>query len=149
MLQRPEREGRPLAEMEAIADQFLGLIEGSVEKAMICGSIRRRRPMPKDIDIVAIPKISAVAAPTAFGFTVRAMENFLHSRIDRIISEGLANARVKVDGTTMVGDSVAFLNFRDVALDVYYASPQTWWGLVQMRTGSASFNTRLATYAIN
>jgi DNA polymerase/3'-5' exonuclease PolX len=148
MLARPEREGRPLAEMEAIADQFVELIKDSVDRVQICGSIRRRRPMPKDIDIVAIPKISAVAAPTAFGFTIRAMENFLHSKIDRMISEDLLKPRVKSDGTTMIGNAVAFVTFQGVALDVYYASEQTFSGLVLMRTGSANHNTMLATLAL-
>jgi len=49
----------------------------------------------------------------------------------------------------MVGEAVAFLKFEGVPVDVYYASIRTWWGLVQMRTGSAAFNARLATYAIN
>jgi len=149
MSQKEERKGRPLAEMRGLAERFIYMIEGRADRTMICGSIRRQKPEPKDIDIVAIPRYEKVSRETAFGFSMTATENLLKTGVDQMIVEGLAKPRIKIDGTTMVGDAVAFLEFEGVALDIYYATPETWWGLVQMRTGSAQFNARLATYALN
>ncbi len=137
----------PLEEAAATANRFVQLVMDCSERIVVAGSIRRKRPFPKDIDIVAISKVVDASKPGWFA-PVKTRESLLHSRIDEFVKKGVAKPRVKVDGKTMVSEFVAFVEFEGLPLDLYYASEETWWGLVQMRTGSARFNTMLATRAL-
>jgi DNA polymerase/3'-5' exonuclease PolX len=140
---------KSLAEMRSIAESFVELVVESTDNIQIVGSIRRMKPNPRDIDIVAISTTVSTTRQGWFGETQTLYQSLLHWRIKYLIEHGIAKARVKTDGKTMVGDLVAMLEFESVPLDVYYATPETWWGLVQMRTGSARFNSMLATRALS
>ncbi len=136
--------------MRTCAESFISLISDCVERVKICGSIRRRKPFPKDIDIVAESKVLTKIDVGWFGEKVVTTQVLLQERVGKIIEKGLARPRVKSDGKTMVGDSVAFLEYQKVPLDLYYCfSAKEWFGLVQMRTGSAGFNRMLATRALS
>lgn len=139
--------GRPLEEASGIAQRFLELVEPNSERIIVAGSIRRKRPWPRDIDIVAIPKFGEVEKDAWFA-PIKVKTSLLQARVDELIEKGVVKRRVKSDGKTMVGDLVAFIEFEAMPLDVYYSTEETWWGLVQMRTGSARFNRMLATRAL-
>jgi DNA polymerase/3'-5' exonuclease PolX len=141
-------EGRPLAEASAIAYRFLELVRDCASEIMICGSVRRKKPVVNDIDIVAISRIDNVIERGWFD-TFKVKRSFLHEKVAELILGKRAVARVKSDGKTMVGEFVALLEFDGMPLDLYYATKETWWGLVQMRTGSAAFNASIATRALS
>ncbi len=130
-----------LADAQLLAGRFVALIAPQTEKVLIVGSIRRKRPTVNDVDVAVMSR----EEPDLFGFP----RPTLHRRIRDLIHEGAVKARVKKDGKTMVGEDIACIEFEGFPVDVYYAKPHTWWGLVQVRTGSAEFNRMLATRALD
>lgn len=135
-----------LDDAKAAAGGFVKHIAPFMEKGLVCGSIRRKRPRVHDVDVVAMPKV----AKKGDWFGGEYEENLLVSAVDRLIAERVLTPRRKKDGTTMVGKGVAFVEFEGMPVDLYYcASEELWWGLVLVRTGSASHNQSLANMALH
>ncbi len=101
-----------------LGNAFLELINLYCSKAVIAGSVRRRKPLVKDIDIVLIP-----SDPW-----------------------GLA-AELKKFKTKAHGVKLARIQYRGTQFDLYFATPETFEMLLLIRTGSMENNIRLAALA--
>jgi len=108
-----------LERARAIAEQVKALLEPACEKVVIAGSLRRRRPVVNDIDLVLVPRDRY------------AVDGIL-TRLGEVKMSGLKLTRVEMD---------------TISLDVYYATPETFPTLLLIRTGSVENNIRLATLA--
>jgi len=137
----------PLADAIRIAEHFVRLIEPDCERVMVVGSVRRKRPVVHDIDVVAVPVVRLLRRDSWFG-PITSENSLLHQTVDRLIHEGVLKVRLKSDGTASVGDRIALLEYEGVPTDLYYADTTTWGGLLQVRTGSTQFNIMLATHAL-
>lgn len=131
----------------AIAGRFVELIAPKCEQVLIVGSIRRKRPEVGDIDIVAIPR-TAYDVEESWFTSERREVNLLAERLNELVREGAIKPRVKKDGKTMVGERVAMLEYEGFPVDIYYATTETWGGLVLVRTGSVEHNIVLTRRAI-
>ena len=109
-----------LGEAEKLAYDFIREIADHCEKIRIVGSIRRRRPQVKDIDLVLIVK-DWLSITT----TLRKMST-------KFLIDGTEQKRVIYKGQQF---------------DLYSASPETWGTLILIRTGSAQHNVKLSTLA--
>lgn len=108
-----------LERAKAIAKQVKALLEPACEKVAIAGSLRRRRPVVNDIDLVLVPRDRY------------AVDGIL-TRLGKVKMSGLKLTRVEMDS---------------ISLDVYYATPETFPTLLLIRTGSVENNIRLCTLA--
>ena len=108
-----------LEKAKVIADTVVKALEPYCERIVVAGSIRRQKPVVNDIDIVLIPR-------------------------DRW---GLDTALVKMGKYKMSGMKITRVEMDSIALDVYFASEETWATLLLIRTGSVESNMRLATLA--
>jgi DNA polymerase/3'-5' exonuclease PolX len=106
------------------AREFLDAID-EMERATIAGSIRRRRPIVHDVDIVFDPDIS------------RAI--FL-SDTNRIACHPLV-------AVSKWGNKLAAITWHGIPIDLYFSEPETFNTLLLIRTGSVQNNIRLATIA--
>jgi DNA polymerase/3'-5' exonuclease PolX len=94
-------------------------LEPYCSKIEVAGSIRRRRPQCRDIDIVLIPK-------DMWGL----------------------NAELKKMGDKKVsGTKIIRLEFFGTQVDIYFANEETWSTLLLIRTGSKEHNIFLAKRA--
>jgi len=85
----------------------------------VVGSIRRKKPLVKDIDLVLIP-----------------LDPWnLHAEL------------AKLGPGKMSGSKIVRVMNGNVQIDVYFADASTWGTLLLIRTGSAQNNIRLATLA--
>ena len=108
-----------LTKAQAIASEIKKLLEPHCEKLAVAGSIRRQRPVVRDIDLVLVPKDR---------YTV----DSILMRLGKVSMAGMKLARVTMDS---------------IQLDVYYATPETFATLLLIRTGSKDNNIRLCTLA--
>lgn len=108
-----------LKEAEQRSAEIVERLKPYCKQILVCGSIRRKKPECKDVDIVLIPS-----------------DYFnLHSAILRLgvcTADGPKMTRIFHDG---------------IQVDIYYATAETWGTLVLIRTGSAEHNIRLTTLA--
>jgi DNA polymerase (family 10) len=107
----------PLELAEQRANEFVEQIRDGCERFEICGSIRRRKPLIRDIDVVLIPK-PAVFWPKMAQF----------------------NAKTK-------GEKLVQIIYQGMQIDLYMATPETFETLRLIRTGSSYHNKLLCMKA--
>lgn len=105
-----------------IAHEFLEEIKAS-ECAFIAGSIRRRRPVVHDIDIV-------LRSDARIALTISYLKE------------------IKRTFTVLKwGPKLAAITYRGVPIDLYFSTPETFHTLLLIRTGSKENNIRLCSIA--
>ena len=110
-----------MEEAQSLAEQFINEMTDYCEKTQIVGSIRRRKPEVKDIDLVLLVK----------------SEHWwdLTLRLRKISKIGIDGKQVKR------------VVFKGEQIDLYLATPETWGTLILIRTGSAGHNIKLSMIA--
>jgi DNA polymerase/3'-5' exonuclease PolX len=116
------------AEANKVANEIRSKLEPYCDKIMVVGSLRRQSETVHDIDIVLCPKPDGLLNGI-----------FLASGLADILGESWRYVQGKskiVNGT-----------YAGIPVDLYFATPDTWWTLVVIRTGSAGHNIRLCQRA--
>lgn len=106
---------------QKLAEQVVKRLSPYCKKIEIAGSIRRKSPNPRDIDIVLIPSDPWNLRHEIMG-------------LGPVRMSGLKINRVLVDGTQV---------------DIYIADESSWATLLLIRTGSTFNNVRLCSLAKN
>lgn len=104
----------------AIAEKYKALLAPHCDRIEIAGSIRRKKPEVKDIEIVAIPK----------SYEVGLFESGIATVINRL---------EKVRGELPCKYTQRILP-EGIALDLFFAEPGNWGLIYAIRTGSADFS---------
>ena len=113
-----------LEQAQKLAQEIVDQISPYCERIEVAGSIRRKKSEVNDIDIVLIPK------PLLWHRIIAALQRAMDAKILKR------------------GDSIAQLLIKDVKVDFYVASKQTWGALLLIRTGSAEHNIKLSQIAL-
>jgi len=108
-----------LERAQRIAGEVVKRLSPYCQKIEVAGSIRRKKPQVRDIDIVLIP-----SDPW----------NLSHEIM------GLGQSRVS-------GEKLRRVMVGSVQVDLYFADEKTWATLLLIRTGSADNNKRLCSLA--
>ena len=108
-----------LAQAQKIAAEVVKRLSPYCRRIAVAGSIRRKKPMVNDIDIVLIP-----------------------SDLWLLHAELLKMGQVKMSGAKIIR---VMIGIRQV--DIYVADEETWATLLLIRTGSKESNIHLASLA--
>jgi len=108
-----------LERAQKIADEIVKRLGPYCSRIQVAGSIRRKAPNPRDIDLVLIPND---------------LWNF-HAELKKLGSLKMSGKKIM---RVMAGST---------QIDCYVADETTWATLLLIRTGSAENNIRLATLA--
>ena len=108
-----------IQQAKALSDEIVKRLEPYCQKIQVAGSVRRERPTVHDIDIVLIA-----------------------SDIEAIHKELVGLGELQKDGPKL-----KCVEYKDVSVDLYFATPQTWATLLLIRTGSRENNIRLCARA--
>lgn len=118
-----KEEGKmSLESAQIMAKEVLDVLAPYCEKAVVAGSIRRRRPWVNDIDLVLLPKSNDAWT--------------LHAKIAKLFST-----------VKMSGAKILHARYKYAEADIYFATKENWATLLLIRTGSAENNIRLCTRA--
>lgn len=121
---------RPYAEARATAEEIVGLLQPFCVQIDIAGSVRRKKAMVSDIEIVAIPK------PTLdlFGQPLERTD------VDWWLDDTLPQSDVLKNGPRYK----QFI-YRDTQVDLFLATPMNYGYILMLRTGDADFSHRMVT----
>lgn len=111
-------------EAKKIAERIKAILQPHCERIEIAGSIRRRKPEVKDIEIVAIPKPYEPAGLFESGIAT------------------VVNQWEKVKGELPCKYTQRILP-EGIVLDLFFAEPGNWGLIFAIRTGSADYSHKI------
>jgi DNA polymerase/3'-5' exonuclease PolX len=144
-----EAKRYPLAEAVPIAEKFVGFLRKHCSAIMVVGSIRRRKPFVKDIELLFVSKRGGQIDPT---------DLFKHSiarpaadiAIDKLIELGVIKKRPNTLERETWGEmnKLAVHVKSGMPVDFFATTADNWWNSVVVRTGPKQSNKAIAGAAI-
>ena len=134
----------PLAKIKPFAQKLIDTLAPACERIELAGSIRRKKPMVGDVEIVLISK--QLPSGTADMFTGEFQTT---PAIDGAVNE-LANRddfELKKNGALYKKLEYLFTTSgkqRTIGIDIFIAKPDNWGYIYALRTGSGDFNKQWA-----
>lgn len=125
---KPEDKRYPYAVALPIAEAVLKLLEPHCERIEIAGSIRRKKAMVGDIEIVAIPK------PYQTGL--------FESGIAKVVNKW-EKVRGNLTGDLFANRYTQRILPEGIKLDLFLTEPDRWGLIFAMRTGSNLYSSKV------
>lgn len=106
-------------------EQYIKDLKRYSSKLMICGSIRREKPNPRDVDIVLIPKDKLLS--------------FIHG----------SNAKILQGGEKQIYLEIPYDDDKEKPIDlqIWFATIDNWGAQILTRTGGKFYNIALRSSA--
>jgi DNA polymerase/3'-5' exonuclease PolX len=141
----PIQKTYPLARARVLAIELQELLRGACHQIEVAGSVRRGSgAQVHDIDLVAWPLYSDTVATNLFGEVSR-----IYGAAERLLE------RLRIigadPGTPPIEAKILRCQYQNLPVEIYLSEHDgsNFGALLQMRTGSAMFNTLLAARAHN
>ncbi len=134
----------PLAHAEAIANELVNILAPTSERMEIVGSIRRRRDMVADVELLVIPTIEVVSYDL-FGDPDQTVDRF-NEACKNLHGAGDLTDRLDKNGRRAWGPRYKRVIYRGFPVDLFSVmDPDSWGVLMMIRTGSAEFSRNNVT----
>lgn len=129
----------PLREATWLADELVRMLAPGCARIAVAGSVRRRKAVVHDIELVAIP----VMAPVQDLLGEVRQQSALDLLVGKFIGQGILGYGPKpVNGPKY---KRLWAPSHAVQLDLFVVTPETWGNLFAIRTGDAAFSRLLVT----
>jgi DNA polymerase (family 10) len=119
-----------LEDAAVLAHDIVHCVDHLCDKIEVAGSIRRKRPEPRDIDIVLIPQA------WMWNTIIQRLKTSMFANVIEAAGPELARLRVPENIVS-----------EPIQVDLYRARPETWGVLLLIRTGSIEHNIKLCSRA--
>lgn len=140
----------PLNQAAGLARRFVECLEQYCHQIIVAGSIRRQRPMVKDIEILLVSKTTEVKDPIdMFDRTIKRLSADIE--LERLLGNGTIYKRPNSNGHFTWGaeNKLAVHAKSGIAIDFFFTTAEKWFNALIVRTGPAAFNKRVAQTAID
>lgn len=141
----PEKFARAAA--IEVARELLPLIEPKSERVMVAGSLRRRKAMVGDVEILFIPK--TMPGPRTDLLLPPEEVSRVDAVLDELIGRGILAKRLSVRGTPAWGpkNKLAVHVASGIPVDFFATTAANWWNYVVCRTGGPRSNIAICNAA--
>lgn len=135
----------PFAAAMEVAESLVELLQPICERIEIAGSLRRRKAMVGDVEILYISE--SESRPD--GLFDRIDVNLADEALLALIDAGVIDYRLNVKGSRMWGDANKFAVHREtgIPVDFFRTSEAAWHNYLVCRTGPGASNIRIAEAA--
>jgi hypothetical protein len=140
-------QGMTLEYARDLAEALVELLRPACQRIEIAGSVRRGKPTPNDIEIVAVPRWRG---QVKLMWGVEPTENMLNLRCLELLATRQLEKRSDNQGRYCWGTGVkraVFFRGKDYApVDLFQVIEPVQWGVIYaIRTGPGDFNHRMVT----
>jgi DNA polymerase/3'-5' exonuclease PolX len=142
----------PFPDAYEAAVELKTLLQGSCERIQIAGSVRRRKAIVHDIEIVAIPAIGERPKPGLFADETERV-NLLEERVAGLLAEASSPLEARqvenrrqdgsVDVQQKLGSAYKALTWHGIPVDLFVTDADRWGCIFALRTGPGDWNVRL------
>jgi len=137
-----------LSEVAKVANLIRYQLGPFTDRIEIVGSVRRRRPFPKDVEVLFIPKYR-VKTSDLFSAKASTMDDLVDAELARWIADGRIRHRHSVIGSPTWGkeNKYAVHSETDIAINFFATTHDNWWNALVMRTGGKQNNINISSAA--
>lgn len=137
----------PNAVAMKVAKELCDSFKPVAERIIVAGSLRRRKPMVGDVEILYIPKTEVRPDPQDMFSTV--VVNLVDEQISHLEKDGVLERRKNVNGSEMFGPKNKLMSHRATGMpvDLFQTTADNWHNYLVCRTGPKESNTRICTAA--
>lgn len=139
---------RPLTQVEPIAQLIADRLRPYCERIEIAGSIRRRKRLVSDIELVVIPKFEErIVTPAGFFEPAKTTQvNLLWEYLDQLMAEEkIAHPASQAWGQAYRKFTLTTARGETHKVDVFTCAKENWGNTFLIRTGSAEFSQWMVT----
>jgi len=131
-----------------VCRELLADLCGATERVAIAGSLRRKKPLVGDIELLFIPRIAQLPARDLFGHDIPT-RNLAEEAIADWLARGVLKKRINVNGSEMWGEKnkLAVHVSTGIPVDLFAATEANWFNYLVCRTGPSESNIRIASAA--
>lgn len=134
-----------LADAQKTAEELVELLRPTCTRIEIAGSIRRKRKVVKDIEIVLIPK-TYKSQSDLFGEDDEHDASETLDLLNKLVDAGTMRKRVDDGGRECWGKKHQRAIYDGIAVDLFAVTPPAQWGVIfAIRTGPALFSRWFVT----
>jgi len=149
----------PHAKALAVGERIVEALSPVCARIQIAGSLRRKKELVGDVEIVYVPKFTEVPNPQSLFGDELMRVNAADLIIQALIERGALAKRPK-PSSTLAGRpqnyvftwgewiKLAVAVKTGVPVDLFATTQEDWWNVLVCRTGSAESNTRIAGEAL-
>jgi len=122
-----------LEKAKAIARDLVYKLTPGVNRIIIAGSIRRRKPEVGDIELLVIPRA-----------------NYLDEILDALMMQGIVAMRLNKRGYRVYGPRNKLMVHlpSGIGVDIFSTTDECWWVALAIRTGPRESNIAIANAAL-
>jgi len=119
------------------------------DRLIVAGSLRRRKELVGDVEIVFVPKVEVLPSADLFGGGEPVVRNLADEVIDGLVRDGVLRKRLSRDGRPAWGakNKLALHANSLIPVDLFTATEESWFNYLVCRTGPAELNTLIASKA--
>lgn len=129
-----------------IADEIVAMMTPHVERIEIAGSLRRKKPLVSDIEILFIPKMYEAQSGLFETVSVSATDQYLA----HLLTQDVIRQRPSINGSSTWGtqNKLGIHVASGIPVDFFSTDAARWWNSLVMRTGSKDTNLALTNGAL-
>lgn len=137
----------PRADAEKAAAEIMEILGPVCKKWIIAGSIRRKKPMVSDVEILYIPEIANVIPE---GEMFKTKMSSIEAAIEYLKMGGLLKLRPNKNDDTCDGEKTKLMIHvpTGVAVDFFATTEKRWWNSLVAKTGGLDSNMRISNAAL-
>lgn len=142
------KEKRTYSECLTVGEMLVKELAPFTERIEIVGSVRRKRPLCSDLELLYIPKLEK--RKTGLFDEDAAQINLVDKILDEWLASGLISKRPNKAGMLAWGEKnkLAVHSLSGIPLDLFSTTADNWAVSLVIRTGSKETNLRLTSSAI-
>jgi len=135
----------PRAAALAVAKELCDALAPACDRLVVAGSLRRRKATVGDVEILYVSKREE--RPVDLFTTAPA--SLADDVIDDLLRAGVLAKRLSKTGVPAWGplNKLAIHTASGIPVDLFAATPESWWNYLVCRTGGAESNRRIASLA--
>jgi DNA polymerase/3'-5' exonuclease PolX len=137
----------PAEQARIVAESLAARLRPYCTRLEICGSLRRKKPLVSDIEIVYVPRLHARPEPGAlFGTVDVALADEI---IQSLVQASVVEKRLNINGQATWGlqNKLALHRESGIPVDFFATREECWFNYLICRTGPAEMNARIARLA--